>query len=152
MGNGMSDVIANFIYEMLNSSEGALELQRQELARQFNVVPSQINYVLSSRFKPEQGYVIESRRGGGGYIRIYRVERDGASAIMHIVNSIGDSIDYTTAAHYLRNMSDYEIISPKQAQLICVAISEKSLVDIDKALRNKVRATILKNLLVSVIA
>ena len=152
MGSGMSDIIANFIYEMLNDSEGTLELQRQELARQFNVVPSQINYVLASRFKPEQGYVIESRRGGGGYLRIYRVERDGVSSIMHIVNAIGESIDYTTAAHYLKNMSDYNIIDKRTAHIISAAISEKSLCDVDKAFRNRVRASILKNVLVSVIA
>lgn len=70
---GISDQIAAFIYELLGDSNGVLELQRQELAKQFNVVPSQINYVLDSRFRPEQGFVIESRRGGGGYIRIYRV-------------------------------------------------------------------------------
>lgn len=149
---GMSDMIAQFIYDMLDESEGALELQRQDLARQFNVVPSQINYVLSSRFKPEQGYVIESRRGGGGYIRIYRVERDTSNTIMHIVNAIGDSIDYTTAARYLNNMSDYDMLEKQTARIIAAAISENSLSDVDKSLRNRVRATILKNILVTLIA
>lgn len=149
---GMSDMIAQFIYDMLDESEGALELQRQDLARQFNVVPSQINYVLSSRFKPEQGYVIESRRGGGGYIRIYRVERDTSNTIMHIVNAIGDSIDYTAAARYLNNMSDYDMLEKQTARIIAAAISENSLSDVDKSLRNRVRATILKNILVTLIA
>ncbi len=149
---GMSDMIAQFIYDMLDESEGALELQRQDLARQFNVVPSQINYVLASRFKPEQGYVIESRRGGGGYIRICRVERDASETIMHIVNAIGDSIDYTTASQYLKNMSDYEMMEKHTARLIAAAISENSLSDVEKSQRNKVRATILKNILVTLIA
>lgn len=149
---GMSDMIAQFIYDMLDESEGTLELQRQDLAKQFNVVPSQINYVLSSRFRPEQGYVIESRRGGGGYIRIYRAANDASTTVMHIVNAIGDSIDYTTAAIYLKNMSDYEIITPKAARIISAAISEAALNDVNKSDRNKVRATILKNILVTLIA
>lgn len=149
---GMSDVIAKFIYDMLDDSDGSLELQRQDLANRFNVVPSQINYVLASRFKPEQGYVIESRRGGGGYIRIYRVTSDASTSIMHIVNAIGDQIDYTTASHYIGNMCDYGIISAENAHLISSAISEQTLSDVDKSVRNTVRAKILKSVLVTLIS
>jgi transcriptional regulator CtsR len=67
---GISDIIANFILEEISEAEGTAELQRAELAQRFNCVPSQINYVISTRFSPEHGYIVESRRGGNGYIRI----------------------------------------------------------------------------------
>ena len=70
---GTSDLIARFIMEALDNEEGIAELQRSMIANRFGCVPSQINYVISTRFSPEHGYVVESRRGGGGYIRIKRV-------------------------------------------------------------------------------
>ena len=73
---GISDIIAGFIQQELDQAGGALELQRADLAQRFNCVPSQINYVMSTRFSPEHGYIVESRRGGGGYIRITRVQVD----------------------------------------------------------------------------
>ena len=87
---GMSDVIANFINDLLKDGSTA-ELQRSELASKFGCVPSQINYVISTRFSPERGYIVESRRGGGGYIRIHRVQSDPKLLIMHTVNAIGES-------------------------------------------------------------
>ena len=73
---GISDIIAAFIRESLEETDGVLELQRSDLAERFNCVPSQINYVMSTRFSPEHGYIVESRRGGGGYIRIRRAKTD----------------------------------------------------------------------------
>ena len=67
-----SDIISAFIKQLLEQSDGIVELQRNELAQHFNVVPSQISYVITSRFTPEHGYITESRRGGGGCIRIRR--------------------------------------------------------------------------------
>ena len=64
----ISDSVANYILELLNQAGGIAEIQRNELAGLLGCVPSQINYVLTSRFTPEQGYMVESRRGGGGYI------------------------------------------------------------------------------------
>ena len=93
----MSDLITNEIIRMLNESgANTAEIQRNEFANMIGCAPSQINYVLSSRFTPEHGYIIESRRGGGGYIRIKRVVLSHASALMHIINSIGDTIDSMT--------------------------------------------------------
>ena len=70
---GISDLIANFLQDCLDESgDGVLEIQRGELAQRFNCVPSQINYVMSTRFSPERGYIVESRRGGNGYIQIGR--------------------------------------------------------------------------------
>ena len=69
----MSDMIEEFIKELFEEEESIIEIQRNDLAQQFNCVPSQINYVIETRFKPSQGYYVESRRGGGGYIKIKKV-------------------------------------------------------------------------------
>ena len=90
---GMSDIIAGFIQETLSEMNGCAEIQRSELANRFKCVPSQINYVISTRFSPEHGYIVESRRGGGGFIRITRVNMDPERLIMHTINAIGDEID-----------------------------------------------------------
>ena len=80
---GISDLIANFLQDCLDESgDGVLEIQRGELAQRFNCVPSQINYVMSTRFSPERGYIVESRRGGNGYIRITRVQVDRETLLM----------------------------------------------------------------------
>ena len=95
---GISDLIASFLQDSLDTAEdGVLEVQRSELAQRFNCVPSQINYVMSTRFSPERGYIVESRRGGNGYIRITRVRTDRKTLLMHVINSIGDTLDYASA-------------------------------------------------------
>ena len=88
---GISDMIAGFIQAELEAADGVLELQRSDLAQRFNCVPSQINYVMSTRFSPERGYIVESRRGGGGYIRISRVRMDRQTLLMHVINSVEPS-------------------------------------------------------------
>ena len=95
----LSDEIAAYIYGILEQAEdGSAELQRNELAEKLGCVPSQINYVLTSRFTPEQGFVVESRRGGGGYIRIHRIRFDRrASLLMHTVNAIGERLSASAA-------------------------------------------------------
>ncbi len=91
---GISDLIASFLQDSLDTAEdGVLEVQRSDLAQRFNCVPSQINYVMSTRFSPERGYIVESRRGGNGYIRITRVQVDRQTLMMHVINSLGDSVD-----------------------------------------------------------
>ena len=92
-----SDLIASFILDILEDAGGIAELQRATLAERFCCVPSQINYVISTRFSPEHGYIVESRRGGGGFIRITRVQASPQRLIMHTINSVGDSLDLKTA-------------------------------------------------------
>jgi len=108
---GISDLIAGFIQQELDEAGGALELQRSDLAQRFNCVPSQINYVMSTRFSPEHGYIVESRRGGGGYIRITRVQVDRQTLLMHVINTIGDTLDYASARAITQNLVDSEAIS-----------------------------------------
>ena len=115
----LSDIITNEIMRMLNESEvNTAEIQRNEFAALMGCAPSQINYVLSSRFTPEHGYIIESRRGGGGYIRIKRITLNHTSAIMHIINSIGDRIDALSTRIVIENCLETNIIEQKQARLM----------------------------------
>ena len=94
----ISDLIAQYIEEEIQRSSGSVHLSRSELADRFSCVPSQINYVLSTRFSPEHGYCVDSRRGGGGYIRITRVKMTRGQLLMHVINTVGNSIDSASAA------------------------------------------------------
>ena len=114
----LSDQIAQQILSMLEAAQGVAEIQRNELAGSIGCVPSQINYVLTSRFTPEQGYLVESRRGGGGYIRITRINSGRGAAIMHVVNSIGDTLDASTARIILENLTHNRQLTPKAAKLM----------------------------------
>ena len=144
---GISDLIAHFIQTELEEANGVLELQRSDLAQRFNCVPSQINYVLSSRFTPEQGYIVESKRGGGGYIKITKVRLDHSLAIMHIINSIGNELNPNTARILLQNLLAEGIISEQAALLISAAVSDRCYAEIPQNQRNRLRASILKQML-----
>jgi transcriptional regulator CtsR len=145
---GVSDIIAGFIDDMLCEMDGTAELQRAELANRFNCVPSQINYVISTRFSPEHGYIVESRRGGGGYIRIKRVTMDSGMLIMHTVNSIGERIDINTTTALIANLRQNGVISDKEARLINSALSNNALRPAMPEYRDFLRASILKQMLV----
>ena len=144
---GISDIIAGFIDEMLNDMGGIAELQRAELAGRFNCVPSQINYVISTRFSPERGYIVESRRGGGGYIRIKRIAMDSKILLMHTVNAIGERIDTNTAAALLANLQHNEAIKEDEVKLIKSAICTNALRPARPIERDALRASILKQML-----
>lgn len=147
----MSDIVARYIIDMLNESDGNAEIQRNELAGLLGCVPSQINYVISSRFTPEQGYIVESRRGGGGYIKITRVSTDRRIALMHIVNSIGRSISLTEAATILENMTERKIIDRYDKVLILSALSDAACKDVPQELRGQLRASVMKNMLATIV-
>ena len=145
----MSDLVAQYILEMLEEQGGNAEIQRNELAGNLGCVPSQINYVITSRFTPEQGYIVESRRGGGGYIRITRVKTDKGTALMHIINSIGTTLDKSTAEILIKIMYSQSIIDERIAKLLLSAMSERVYADITQEQRNRLRARIFKNMLLS---
>lgn len=114
----ISDNIERLIEKMLDDGGGLAELRRNDLASQLGCVPSQINYVITSRFTPERGYITESRRGGGGYIRIVRVNMTGNEYLMHFFQAIGDSVDEKEARAYLINLRDNGLITDREARLI----------------------------------
>ena len=142
---GLADIIAQFIASKIEDTEGTLELSRGELAGRFGCVPSQINYVLTTRFTPEHGYVVETKRGGGGYIRITRVRLTPTALIMHAVNSVGHELDPRTAAAFLQNLTD--ALPDEALRAIAAAVSETALRDAPAALRDRVRARIFKQCL-----
>ena len=144
---GVSDIIAGFINEVLSDTGGTAELQRAELANRFNCVPSQINYVISTRFSPEHGYIVESRRGGGGYIRIRRIAMESELLLMHTVNAIGERIDINTATALITNLLRNNVISEKDAKLMISAIGTNALRAAELTERDTLRASILKQML-----
>lgn len=144
----LSDVLTEYIMDML-SETGDTEIKRNELASRFGCVPSQINYVLTSRFTPEQGYIVESRRGGGGYIRISRIKADKSATFMHLVNSIGSELDRMTAEVMIKNLLAVSAIDEQTARLLASALSERALAPIEPVGRDIVRASIFKNMLLN---
>ena len=145
----MSDLVAQYILEMLDEQDGSAEIQRNELAGNLGCVPSQINYVITSRFTPEQGYIVESRRGGGGYIRISRVKMDKGTALMHIINSVGASLDKAAAEVMLNNMLQRSMLQLETAKAIAVALSDRTLKNVEQEKRDTVRADLFKNMLLT---
>lgn len=145
----MSDLVAQYIIEMLDRENGSAEIQRNELAGNLGCVPSQINYVITSRFTPEKGYIVESRRGGGGFIRISRVKMDRGTALMHIINSIGTTFDKASAEAMLKNMLQRDMIELTSAKLIASALSDRTLTNVEQSKRDAVRADLFKNMLLT---
>lgn len=145
----MSDSIEKLLLDMLREAGGNVEIQRNTLAGELNCVPSQINYVIQTRFTPERGYTIESRRGGGGGIRIRCVTADRSTYPMHIVNAVGETLSRQTAYVFIRNLIDYECITKREGRLMAGALSDNVLPFEGGAARDKMRASIFKNMLTS---
>ena len=146
---GISDLIASFLQEVLDEAEyGVLEVQRSDLAQRFNCVPSQINYVMSTRFSPERGYIVESRRGGNGYIRITRVRVDRQTLMMHVINSLGDSVDLPSARAILTNLVTSGALEENLGRTILASVGDKALAAVPRQTRDQVRADILKQVLI----
>ncbi len=143
----LSDHIARLIEEMLEEGNGQAEVRRNDLAARIGCVPSQINYVITSRFTPERGYVTESRRGGGGYIRIVRVPMTKNNYLMHFFHAIGETLEENEAKAYLKNLMDAGIITPREANLSAAALSQKALEKIPPEIRSSARADILRHML-----
>lgn len=148
---GMSDLIAGFIQSALDDANGVLELQRSDLAQQFGCVPSQINYVMSTRFSPERGYIVESRRGGGGYIRITRVRVNRQTLLMHVINSIGDTLDLASARAIIQNLTESEAIDRAAGKALLSAVSDSALRTVPKEHRGPLRANICKQVLIHLV-
>lgn len=146
---GITDLIASFLQEGLETSEdGVLEVQRSDLAQRFNCVPSQINYVVSTRFSPERGYIVESRRGGNGYIRITRVRVDRQTLLMHVINSLGDRVDLPSARAILSNLVQAGALDQTAGRSILAAVGDRALAAVPREVRDTVRADIMKQVLI----
>lgn len=146
----MSDVIAGMILDMFDDENSTIRIKRNDLASQLGCVPSQINYVITSRFTPEQGYRIESRRGGGGCIYITRANSKN-SALMALINSIGDSIDERSAKANIYNLNYQNLIDEKSAKILNAALADTSFKDLPQDTRDAVRAKQFKRMLLACI-
>ena len=150
----LSDSIEQFIKELLNQESTEVELKRNELAEYFGCAPSQINYVLATRFSPDHGYLTESRRGGGGYIRIVRVVQSGSQRLMYLVNDrIGDSLSEEECLRLISQLKEQMIVTADEAALMASALSTRALsVPVPDVLKDAMRAKMMKSMLMSIAA
>ena len=146
----LSEVIEQYIKDMFSDNDDFVEFGRTELAQYFNCVPSQINYVISTRFNPEKGYYVESRRGGGGNIKIKRINVTKDKYVMHIIKSINHDLTQQDAELLIQDLLDYDVISEIEYKLLRVATSDKVL-NLPKEYRDAVRTRVFKNMILNLI-
>lgn len=149
----VSEIIEQYLKQKLQQSpEGAVEIQRNELADRFQCVPSQINYVIQTRFTLEKGYLVESKRGGGGYIRIQKVHLNAHGSIIDFIfQTIQNQIDQTSSEGLVYRLREGGYITDREANLIRAAISRETL-KLKLPLRDEIRANILKSMLIALIS
>ncbi len=148
----LSDSIESFIKTLITQEEPEVELKRNELAEYFGCAPSQINYVLATRFSPDHGYIIESRRGGGGYIRIVRVVQSGAQRLMYLANErIGEAITEADAVRLIHQLTEQGFITAQEGELMRSAVSAQALaVPIPESIKAALRARTLKTMIMTI--
>lgn len=150
----LSDSIEKFIKAlMLEEDDNQVEVRRNELAEYFHCAPSQINYVLTTRFSPDRGYYTQSRRGGGGYIRIIRVVHDNdKSYMLHLMNQrIGEEISESAALDIIRHMAEDEMLFSREAALMSAALRDKAI-QIPLQNKDRIRAALLREMITALIA
>ena len=148
----ISDIIAKFINDMIEDEKSKeVIIQRNELADKFNCAPSQINYVLTTRFTTEKGYLIESRRGGGGYIITKRIEYNSKEKQLEEINqSIGDSLTYNSAILLIEHLYDRKLITKREFEIIKRSINDRTLGLAED--KNKLRAEMLKGIIMVILS
>lgn len=146
----ISDIIENYLKHVIEASEKeSVEIKRNEIADKFQCVPSQINYVINTRFTMERGYVVESKRGGGGYIRIMRVEiTDDAQLIEQLISLIDNRISQSSSEDIIERLLEKNIITVREARIILSAV-DRAVLYIDLPGRDQLRARILISILTS---
>ena len=145
----LSDSIEHFIKELM-SEDAHIELRRNELAQHFGCAPSQINYVLATRFSVDHGYIIESRRGGGGYVRIVRMQTRGEQDFLEtLLRRVGNSVDEDTANAIVSNLYKRKMVTKNEALLMKAAVSRNALA-LPISAKDVLRAAVFRNMLVQV--
>lgn len=148
----LSNHIEDYILGLLLEEDGRIEIKRNVLAEHFGCAPSQINYVLTTRFTPVQGFFVESRRGGGGFIRIVKVELDDEKQYFDLLNEeVGTSITQSHANRLLKSLEESGYLSERESHLLAIAISDRALAGAGDE-RNAVRAEMLQNVLLGIFA
>ena len=148
----LSDTIEAFIKELMEEEQSQIELKRNELAEYFRCAPSQINYVLATRFTPDHGYLIESRRGGGGYIRIIRVAaRDQGEQLLQLINHrLATSIAENEAAAIIAGLRQQGVVDAGEARLMRAAVSNRAIA-LPLNIKDALRAAILRAMLLALV-
>lgn len=140
------DVIELMIKELIEENNGSATISRSMLAEKANCVPSQITYVLSTRFSSGNGYIVESRRGGGGQITITRVQpMSKRDYIRAVLEEVGMDLTQQQAKILLTNTVNIGAISEREGTAVMAAVSDRALARIDSDIRSVVRADIFKN-------
>ena len=143
----ISDIIEEYLKQILGESS-QIEIRRSEIANHFDVVPSQINYVIKTRFTIQHGYLVQSKRGGGGYIRIERVNLlDNVDVLNSLIQAIGDSISERDAYDIVRTLYDEKLLTRREGDLMLVALSKQTLNVNDCNVEARLRARILSSML-----
>ena len=142
----MSDIIEEYLKTFL-AQQAELEIRRSDIAERFDCVPSQINYVINTRFTQEHGYLVESKRGGGGYIRILKVELvDEVDAIDQMIALIGKKISYQNGVNLVETLIQREIMTPREGSLILAMIDKNFLRTVSED-EQRARAVLMKQFL-----
>ncbi|WP_141434085.1 CtsR family transcriptional regulator [Bacillus sp. 03113] len=146
----ISDIIENYLKKVLEMSEREIvEIKRSEVADKFECVPSQINYVINTRFTIERGYIVESKRGGGGYIRIMKVKSyDHAHLIDQLISLIQHRIPQSSAEDVIYRLIEEEVITKREAKIM-LSVIDRSVLCIELPLRDELRARVLKAMLIT---
>ena len=143
----ISDIIEAYLKEILGDS-AQIEIRRSEIANHFDVVPSQINYVIKTRFTIQNGYLVKSKRGGGGYIRIERVNLlDNIDVLNSLIQTIGDSIRERDAFAIVQTLYDEKVITQREGDVMLVALAKQTLDVGDTDIEARLRARVLISLL-----
>lgn len=141
----ISDLIESFLNERIEERKGVIEIQRNEMANYFNCAPSQINYVLTTRFTSDRGYVIESRRGGGGFIKIMKIDLDENDYLLKMLaERIGESVNKEGAFELLEILYKKNLIDMRIRDIIKNIVDDNTLSSLNRPLRDNLRAEILK--------
>ncbi|GMA50498.1 transcriptional regulator CtsR [Alicyclobacillus contaminans] len=149
MGNNISDFIERYLKQILQQSQtGVVELQRSELAELFQCVPSQINYVISTRFSVDHGYMVESKRGGGGYIRIRQIRLDQNEPLLRVAQSVGNAVSQREAEGMIDRLRREDVITDREMAMLKSAVSREAL-PVDLPLRDELRARLVTQMLVA---
>lgn len=142
----LSDSIERFIKELM-SEDTQIELRRNELAQHFGCAPSQINYVLATRFSVDHGYLIESRRGGGGYVRIVRMQMRGADDLLStLLSRVGNAIEEDAALAIIGQLKEAKLVTPGEASLMGAAVSRGAMA-LPVTAKDVLRASVMRSML-----
>ena len=148
----LSQKIALILEEMLEEAGGEMNISRNELAGRLGCVPSQINYVLTSRFTPQRGYQVESRRGGGGYVRIRKVAMNKNAFLLHLYGALSDSLDWESARIYFAELVRRDALTPREARLLLASLSDTALSTVEREGRALVRARLFRHILLQILS